>query len=260
MKKKILSMCLVVALLAIAIVGGTLAYFTDTDSDKNVFTTGNISIDQFEMMRDEDGKLVAFEDDNLLMPAVGDPKFDGEQVSYTEAGAPGWNEMWAKHMNAEDKFVFVKNDGSEAAYYRTIIAIEDPGVTYRLNLNGNALFDWDPNTTGAQNGDSKDSWYVTVDGVQYLCLVATYTAELAKDEVSRPSLLQIAVDKETTQEQMEKFGTDGVQVYAFTEAVQAEGFADLYTEDVACNALKDAFGAIDATYLATALEAVINPD
>ena len=30
MKKKIIALCLVVCLLAIAVIGGTLAYFTDT--------------------------------------------------------------------------------------------------------------------------------------------------------------------------------------------------------------------------------------
>lgn len=44
-KKKIISLCLVVCLLATAI-GGTLAYFTDTDNQvKNTFTVGNVSID-----------------------------------------------------------------------------------------------------------------------------------------------------------------------------------------------------------------------
>lgn len=38
MKKKILSLCLVVCLAATAIIGGTLAYFTDTDAKANVFT------------------------------------------------------------------------------------------------------------------------------------------------------------------------------------------------------------------------------
>lgn len=43
-KKKIISLCLVVCLLATAI-GGTLAYFTDTDSEKNTFTVGKVDID-----------------------------------------------------------------------------------------------------------------------------------------------------------------------------------------------------------------------
>ena len=35
MKKKIISLCLVIALVATAIAGATLAYFTDTDEVKN---------------------------------------------------------------------------------------------------------------------------------------------------------------------------------------------------------------------------------
>ena len=46
MKKKITAICLCVALLAIAIVGATLAYFTDTKS--NTFTVGNVKIDLLE--------------------------------------------------------------------------------------------------------------------------------------------------------------------------------------------------------------------
>lgn len=46
-KKKIISLCLVVCLLATAI-GGTLAYFTDTDSEKNTFTVGNVDIEVSE--------------------------------------------------------------------------------------------------------------------------------------------------------------------------------------------------------------------
>ena len=44
MKKKIVSLALVVALIAIAAMG-TLAYFTDTDDATNTFTTGDVAID-----------------------------------------------------------------------------------------------------------------------------------------------------------------------------------------------------------------------
>lgn len=44
MKKKILATCLVVALAATAVIGGTLAYFTDTADQKNTFTVGNVDI------------------------------------------------------------------------------------------------------------------------------------------------------------------------------------------------------------------------
>ena len=49
MKKKIFSLCLVVALVATAVVGGTLAYFTDsTEAKVNEFTVGNVGINLTE--------------------------------------------------------------------------------------------------------------------------------------------------------------------------------------------------------------------
>lgn len=44
MKKKVLAICLVVALLAISVVGVSLAYFTDSAEKENVFTMGNVDI------------------------------------------------------------------------------------------------------------------------------------------------------------------------------------------------------------------------
>ena len=56
MKKKILALCLVVVLVATAITGVTLAYFTDTDDATNTFTVGNVDIDLTEPKWDEQGK------------------------------------------------------------------------------------------------------------------------------------------------------------------------------------------------------------
>ena len=48
MKKKILAITLCVAMLAIMLVSGTLAYFTDTDAKTNVITVGNVSAKLYE--------------------------------------------------------------------------------------------------------------------------------------------------------------------------------------------------------------------
>lgn len=82
MKKKILSLTLVVCLLAIAVVGGTLAYFTDTDNETNTFTVGNVKIDLIEV----------FDEDNAVL-------------------RPG-----TKDTNAINKDVWIKNTGTETAY------------------------------------------------------------------------------------------------------------------------------------------------
>lgn len=62
MKKKIIALCLVIALAATAVIGGTLAYFTDTTEAKvNEFTVGNVDIDLTEP---------AWKGDATLMPGV----------------------------------------------------------------------------------------------------------------------------------------------------------------------------------------------
>ena len=49
MKKKLTAIFLCVALVAIAVVGASLAYFTDTDeAATNTFTVGNVKIDLIE--------------------------------------------------------------------------------------------------------------------------------------------------------------------------------------------------------------------
>ena len=55
MKKKILAITLCVAMLAIMLVSGTLAYFTDKDAKTNTFTVGNVSIVLTEPKWDETG-------------------------------------------------------------------------------------------------------------------------------------------------------------------------------------------------------------
>ncbi len=68
MKKKILALAMAAIMLIVAVVGGTLAYFTDTDAEVNVFTVGNIDIDLREH-KDYDLKD-DFEDVKGVMPGT----------------------------------------------------------------------------------------------------------------------------------------------------------------------------------------------
>lgn len=54
MKKKITAIALVVCLVAVAIVGGSLAYFTDEEEATNTFEVGNVDITLTEPNWDED--------------------------------------------------------------------------------------------------------------------------------------------------------------------------------------------------------------
>lgn len=104
MKKKILVVSLVVALLALATLGSTLAWFTAEDSVDNKFTIGSVEIVQYEKEYDANGDLVDFTQDQPLVPIVNttDPSAD---ESYIE------------------KIVTVENTGKNGAYIRTSIAV-----------------------------------------------------------------------------------------------------------------------------------------
>lgn len=57
MKKKIVTLCLVAAL-AVTAIGGTLAYFTDTEEATNTFTVGNVDIELKEDNWDEPDTVI----------------------------------------------------------------------------------------------------------------------------------------------------------------------------------------------------------
>lgn len=112
MKKKVLALCLVVALAATAIIGGTLAYFTDTDEETNTFTAGGVTIDLIEQQVNEDGtELEAFEQNQVLMPIVGSAQ--GEKDNFGQPVA----------ANYIDKIVTIKNTGKSDAWVRAYFAI-----------------------------------------------------------------------------------------------------------------------------------------
>jgi len=59
MKKKIIAIAAAVAILAVAIVGGTLAWLTSTDTVTNTFTVGNVQIKLDETAVDANGKATS---------------------------------------------------------------------------------------------------------------------------------------------------------------------------------------------------------
>ena len=85
MKKKIVAICLCVALLAIAIVGATLAYFTDTKSATNTFTVGNVKIDLIESRYHRQGSGSS---GDTSIPAPTQTASGMKSVSYTHLTLP----------------------------------------------------------------------------------------------------------------------------------------------------------------------------
>ena len=126
MKKKITALCLCAAMLAIAIVGASLAYFTDTKDATNTFTVGNVKIELIEQQRGENG-LEPFEQNKKLYPIVGSAQGEKDALGMPTA------------KNYVDKMVTIENTGSEAAYIRAYFAIpsalDDGYETFNAGLN-----------------------------------------------------------------------------------------------------------------------------
>ena len=126
MKKKITALFLCVALAAIAIVGASLAYFTDTDNETNTFAVGNVKIDLIEQERGENG-LQPFTQGKKLSPIVGSAQGEKDELGMPTA------------KNYVDKMVTVRNTGSEKAYIRAYFAIpaalDDGYETFNAGMN-----------------------------------------------------------------------------------------------------------------------------
>lgn len=252
---------LLIASLVLALtlsLSGTLAYLTDTDSQVNVMTLGNVKIEQLEMQRAEgvahnagesgkgngvkEGALVPFKQGQALYPAfpvdgtaytaeATDLFFWGDYV-YSGTAANGlWNDE--KLKGAMDKFVFVKNTGASDCYFRTWIAFECPeemaysegsDKEFMMNVSGSNLYKWE------------DLGFATIGGVRYLVMCATYQDALAAGNTAHPSLLQVVMTHNATNEDMELLGNT-YEILTLTQACQTVNFEN------ANQALTAAFGA-----------------
>lgn len=108
MKKKILAICLVVALAATAVIGGTLAYFTDTTETKvNEFTVGNVDITLTEP---------SWKGNATLMPGV---SFDKDPtITVAE--------------KSQDAYVFLKMDMNKYVSLVNLMGVD----AYKNNIGG----------------------------------------------------------------------------------------------------------------------------
>ena len=140
-KRKLLLVALALSMVAILAVGGTLAYFTDTDFETNVFTVGNVQIDLIEQQRGENG-LEEFQDDKKLLPIVGSAQ--GEKDGY---GLP-------TAENYVDKIVTVKVEkDSEDAYVRVLMAFP---VAMDANDAANMPLHWSAGNKFVAEGGKAD--------------------------------------------------------------------------------------------------------
>ena len=237
MKKRILTVALVLALLATCF-AGSYAYLMDTEAAKNVMTVGNVDIVQNEYERDEDGQLVAFENGKTLLPMGSDPAWANEEVT-----KDGYSFKMFADENALDKIVTVTNNGNTDAYVRTIIALEAGKTAEEANdlwYNYIAL----TNGVGKYGIEEDNDLYVKIDGTYYIIVVYTYKEALAPNKESVPSMTGVALYAKATNEIVQTFEGD-YEVLVLSQAVQSSGMGD-----DAGAALDKAFGDVNAANVA----------
>ena len=245
MKKKITAICLCVALLAIAIVGATLAYFTDTKSATNTFTVGNVKIDLLESSLHRENAGVANEatstselwSDVAKEGSGNTSKYKAGDTFYTDAQIEA-NAAQYKCENVQlipgrsyHKMPYVKNVGNNDAYIRIRVMIPADLDTAVLN---SSMY----TTTAINNKEFTmaydNSGTVERDNVKYNVYTFTRIDPLAPNEMTYWNVWgTIHMDTTVTSAQSEAlFGEHGTYpggvfpVLVEADAIQAEGFAD----------------------------------
>lgn len=254
-KKQITALATCVATVAIAVVGGTLAYFTDTDKATNTFTTANVKINLIEQEREynEDGSVKGLKDftnNKVLYPIVGSAQTDTKD---------GYGMTTAE--NYEDKIVTIKNLSSDAwvrLYYAVPTALDnatdDSQDIIHLNLGNRVDFEAKGQyNTGDWNPLYKDNvgqeTYVgtaTIDSVEYNVYYFDYNKVVIKDEVTAAFLAGVYMDKNVDHDgtdytingqKIDYDFTKGVKIPVYAVGVQSQGF------DTCAEAVTAAFGA-----------------
>ena len=130
MKKKLTAIFLCVALVAIAVVGASLAYFTDTQTATNTFTMGNVKIKLDETnVNDSTGNRVTSNEYNVYPGAVvtKDPIVHnvGKNAAYIRAtvNVENWMNMCAAYYPDFD--IVYPNEGYEQSLMLLVDALGD---------------------------------------------------------------------------------------------------------------------------------------
>ena len=274
MKKKITAIFLCVALVAIAIVGASLAYFTDTDAATNTFTVGNVKIDLIESRYHRQGSGSSG-DTSIPTPnqtasgmkyitdgatIFSDDEIKADAANYSEyITERGKNMVPGKNIA---KSPYVINTGANDAYIRIRVMIPSEANRDYWQARSGGVIESQFCTTAITSGefihndrrndypiiDASGRGYVDENGVKYDVYTFIRTEPLKPGEMTEWNVWNyVGIADEATSANVQKaidkgailVSEDGamtVNVLVQADAIQAEGFADA----------KAAFAAFDA--------------
>ena len=263
MKKKITAIFLCVALLAIAIVGASLAYFTDTKSATNTFTVGNVKIDLIESKFHRQGSGGT---GDTTIPA---PDQTASGMKYISDGAKAFTDEQIKNdaKTYQEEYLAVKgqnmvpgrrvakspyviNTGANDAYIRIRVMLPTAANNDYVNVHDGGVITnvwctsmlsgefFNTKSGGQANEPYIKKAAVTRDGVTYDVYTFVRVKPLAAGKMTEWNVWNnIGIDKTATADDIQKAidagaittGTDGtltLNVLVEADAIQAEGFAD----------------------------------
>ena len=261
MKKKLTAIFLCVALAAIAVVGASLAYFTDTKSATNTFTVGNVKIDLIESRYHREGN------DNSGDTSIPDPTNTASGMKYVTDGHKAFtdDEIKADAETYKSEYLAVKgqnmvpgrgvakcpyvvNTGANDAYIRIRVLIPSAANNDFVDVKDGGVItnQWCGTSLLCgefQHGLKGETWPVVVkagvtkDGVIYDEYIFTRTEPLKAGAMTEWNVWNfIGIDKTATSADIQKAidagaitATDGtmtLNVLVEADAIQAEGFAD----------------------------------
>lgn len=262
MKKKLLTICLAAIVAVTAIAGASLAYFTDTDTETNTFTVGNVKIELIESQyhRVNAGKGETTEAEPISggylwasgVKLKGTPE---NTPNYTTSGETWSGKYFSDEQILEDaktyksvyftehsknmvpgsnvrKNPYVKNTGSNDAYVRVRVLIPvslfevlDVGYSYWTST---ALNEGEVTSKSVDTYNTKGYKSVTkVDrnDVEYYEFDFTYTDALKPGELTFWNVWgNIAIDPDATSDDLKN--VQSFDVIFEADAIQADGFAN----------------------------------
>ena len=263
MKKKLTAIFLCVALVAIAIVGASLAYFTDTDKATNTFTVGNVKIDLIESRYHREGNdnsgdtsipdptHTVTADYGMKYVATGHTMFTNDEIKAdAKTYATDYLAVKGKNMvpgRGVAKCPYVVNTGANDAYIRIRVMIPSAANNDFVDVTAGGVITNQWCTTsltcgefqnGAQAGWPVIEKGVEKDGVKYDVYTFTRTEPLKAGAMTEWNVWNfIGINKDATSADIQKAidagaiktATDGtmtLNVLVEADAIQAEGFAN----------------------------------
>lgn len=241
MKKKLIAIFLCVALAAVAVVGASLAYFTDKDSKTNTFTVGKVDITLDE----------TFVDGSKLMPGIDVNKDVKIKLEEGSSDAYVWY-LWKIPADLDsidgttgtNNALHVNALGSTWDKYRENSKYWAEGQSAALPLE--QTWDHDPETElGLTAGPEGYLYTENIEGVDYHVYAVLYHGVLKAGESTSQAMTKVYLDTSVNQDETgyyqiirkgDKAGQkqclpslpDNAKIIVEAYGIQAEGFADVY--------------------------------